>query len=73
MPALKYAEALGSGLGILFGIRSWGGIREEKYSCNAPQLLPRIKDRREGDLTTLNFSKRRRKNKKRARSTLDSP
>jgi hypothetical protein len=65
MPALKYAEALGSGLGILFGIRSWGGIHglEKKSPCKERQLLPRIEDCRKAEQKPRKFSKRRANNK----------
>jgi hypothetical protein len=67
MPALKYAEALGSGLGILFGIRSWGRIQglEEKYPCELQQLRPKIENRPQAERKTLNSSKRRTNNGKR--------
>jgi hypothetical protein len=69
MPALKYAEALGSGLGILFGIRSWGRIQglEEKFPCELQQLRPRIGDFRKAEPKTLSRSKRRTNNGKTTR------
>jgi len=55
MPALKYAEALGSGLGILSGIGSWAGIQslEKKCALSAKELLSRVKDCNEADLNSV--------------------
>lgn len=46
---VKYAEALGSGLGILSAGRSWERIQalEEKFALDALENLPRIVDRGE--------------------------
>jgi hypothetical protein len=50
MPALKYAAALGSGLGILAGIHSWAGISGLEGECpaDAPGLLSQAEDSEEG-------------------------
>lgn len=50
MPALKYAAALGSGLGILAGIHCWAGIRGLECECpaDAQGLLSQAEDSEEG-------------------------
>jgi len=58
---VKYAEALGSGLGILSAGRSWGRIQavEEKFVLDALENLPRIEDRGETDASSVWFAIRR--------------